>query len=280
MLSIRPDSPNEPPAEALPETAAPDAPPQPEAPKKPMPLIWVPATLGLGLLIAIVYVGGRILTAKSHSAPVARQAIAAPKKPLGAAVAPAKVEAKPVTVAPPVISAKVEAQPVPVAPPVIQAKVETKPAPAAPPVIQAKVETRPVPVTPPVVPAKVETRQVAVKPSDVKPVPEAKPAPAVKPVPEVQPAATATVAPEDLADLPLITPKTGQRYLQIGALGPKATRRYLDELRRGTLEPHAAPGPSPDLIRVLVGPFRDKDTLAAMQAQLDAAGIENFIRAY
>ena len=33
--------------------------------KKRMPLVWIPATLSVGLLIAAIYLGGRILTAHS-----------------------------------------------------------------------------------------------------------------------------------------------------------------------------------------------------------------------
>jgi hypothetical protein len=245
MLSIRPDSTNDSPAgEASPETGVPEAPPQMEAPKKPMPLIWVPATLGLGLLIALVYLGGRILTAKSHTSPAARQAMSAPKTPAISPAAPKE----------PVIAKTPE--------PVLQAKA----VPAVAPVPEVK----------PVIEAKPETKPVATPAAEIKPVPQAKPVVEAKPTQEVKSIANAASD----ADLPLITPQTGQRYIQIGALGPKATRRYLDEMRRGNLDPHAAPGPSPDLIRVLVGPFRDRDSLGTVQAQLDAAGIPNFIRAY
>jgi cell division septation protein DedD len=84
---------------------------------------------------------------------------------------------------------------------------------------------------------------------------------------------------QELADLPAISPEPGQRYIQIGALGPKATRRYLGTLQ-SNLKPHVAAGPTPDLIRVLVGPFHDLNSMATVQAQLDAQGIDNFIREY
>ena len=113
---------------------------------------------------------------------------------------------------------------------------------------------------------------------------------AAKPAAETKPAAvvltplaeTTSAAPvaEELADLPTIQPQPGQRYIQIGALVPRATRRYLNTLQATKLEPHIAPGPTPDLVRVLVGPFHDRDSLAAVQSQLDAQGIQNFIRQY
>jgi len=247
MLTTNPDSTPAPPAiEEAPAAPAPEGEAsntavKSEAPKKPIPMAWIPATLGLGLLLAILYLGGRIITAKAHSAPSAPAAPVAQKVPAAA------------TPAPPAAVAETP-KPDPFQP--------QAPAPAQP-VVQAKVEA-------PVPPPTVEPKPPAVKPERV--------AEIKTPVPAPQPA---DVAPsEDLAGLPTITPQAGQRYIQIGALIPKAAHRYLDGLKLSQLDPHIAPGPTPELVRVLVGPFRDRDSSAAVQAQLDAQGIQNFVRVY
>ncbi len=166
--------------------------------KERMPMVWIPATLCVGLLIAAIYLGGRIVTANRHASVAQRTAIVQPK-------------------------------PVPV----------TAPAPPAPPVpvVEAKSEPKPEPVEP-------------------------------------------EAAPLDLAQVPMITPKAGERYIQVGALDLEATRRYLGKLRQSKLEPHVAPGPKPELLRVLIGPFADHDSLVATKNDLESAGIENFIRQY
>src|SRR5580658_7648379 len=50
-----------------PNTETSDAPAQIGARKGPMAPAWIPATLCVGLLIAAVYLGGRILTAHTHA---------------------------------------------------------------------------------------------------------------------------------------------------------------------------------------------------------------------
>jgi len=88
------------------------------------------------------------------------------------------------------------------------------------------------------------------------------------------------VTPND--EIPSITPKAGERYIQVGALDLEmtATRRFVDRLRNEILEPHVAPGPKPDLMRVLIGPFDNPDALRTRQAQLQAEGIDTFVRQY
>jgi cell division septation protein DedD len=172
--------------------------PSPVAPsltaKERMPMVWIPATLCVGLLIAAIYLGGRIVTANPHATTVARTPIVQPK--------PAPIAAAPAPIAP------------------VAAPVQSTPDPK----------------------------------------PEA--------------------APLDLAQVPMITPKAGERYIQVGALDLEATRRYLGKLRQSKLEPHVAPGPKPELLRVLIGPFADHDSLVATKNDLESAGIENFIRQY
>jgi len=86
------------------------------------------------------------------------------------------------------------------------------------------------------------------------------------------------LAPPD--DLSLIHPQTGDRYVQISALNTAAAHRYVDQLRHGPLEPHLAQGPSPTILRVLIGPFSDRASLLNTMTDLKTAGIDCFIREY
>jgi cell division septation protein DedD len=194
------------------ESAAPE-PSGPAAAKEPLPLVWIPATLCVGLLIAAVYLGGRIVTAHSHSI--------------------AHVQSKPaVTHAAPVVT-KADL--------VVPAAAPVTPAPA----VQAKAE----------------------------PKPEA---------PKHAKAEAPTEAPQHPADgaVPMIAPHDGERYIQVAALDLERTRRYVGHLRDAKLEPHVAPGPTPEMLRVLIGPFTDRESLASTRSQLDRAGIANFVREY
>ena len=166
-----------------------------DARKERMSLVWIPATLSVGLLIAAAYLGSRILTA---------QHITAVKVKIAAPVAPA-------------VKIQADSQP----------------------------------------------KSEAALPSPEPP----------SPPPE---------APKLVADeqIPLINPQTGERYIQVSALTPEAARRYVRQLRQAKIEPHVAPGPRPELLRVLIGPFADQDALALAKNDLTRAGIANFIRKY
>jgi cell division septation protein DedD len=185
MITIRPSN----------VTENESTPPEEEDVKKPIPLVWIPITLGIGLLIAAVYLRGRIVAAHP--------------------------------------------------------------------------------------PAKPEVVQVAAPPG----VPAA-PAPAA-PLPTETAATTQEAAPADLAasdhataEIPMIAPHPGERYIQIGALNGEATRHFIQRLRNQNLKPHVAPGPTPELLRVLIGPFDDRDALNAQKAQLELEGIPTFVRQY
>jgi cell division septation protein DedD len=79
---------------------------------------------------------------------------------------------------------------------------------------------------------------------------------------------------------PNITPQAGERYIQVSALTAEAAGRYIKQLRQAKLEPHVAPGPRPELWRVLIGPFADQGALTQTKSDLDRAGIKNFVRKY
>src|SRR5579864_1688180 len=149
--------------------------------------VWIPAILGLGLLMAFAYVGVRIVAGKSQ------------------AVAPAVVAQAPVI------------------------------APSAPP---------------------------------------PQPSPPSKTVPS--PAAVPTPP----ANFTLITPQPGERYLQVAAVSPHMVLIYVDTLRTTNLNAVVAPGPAPDLLRILVGPFSDPDAMEKVRAQLVATGRSPIVRSY
>jgi cell division septation protein DedD len=183
MLTIRPST----------VTDNADDPPQavenPDDHKKRIPYVWIPATLGIGLLIAGVYLGGRIVKAHPQAKPQIVH-LTLPENIKGPA-----------------------------------ATVELPPTPDI---------VRPEPLT-------------AVSPAD---------------------------------GIPLIAPQTGERYIQVGALNQEATRRFVERLRKEELDPHVAQGPTPELMRVLIGPFTDRDALTERKAQLEAEGIATFVRRY
>jgi cell division septation protein DedD len=81
-------------------------------------------------------------------------------------------------------------------------------------------------------------------------------------------------------DLSLIHPQPGDRYVQISALNTAAAHRFVEQLRHGPLEPHLAQGPTPTILRVLIGPFSGNASLLDTMTDLKAAGIDCFIREY
>jgi cell division septation protein DedD len=194
MITIRPSN----------VTEHDDTPPQEDV-KKRIPLVWIPITLGIGLLIAALYLRGRIVA--THP----------PAKPQVVHVA------APATV--PVVQAPAQAPP--------QASAPHSPAPT-----EAATTTK-------------------------------------------EPAGVDVPAIDDQADdIPMIAPHSGERYIQIGALTGEATRHFIQRLRNQKLNPHVAPGPTPELLRVLIGPFDDRDALNAQKAQLESESIPTFVRQY
>jgi cell division septation protein DedD len=136
------------------------------------------------------------------------------------------------------------------------------------------VETKPA-VAPVVVDASVPESSPAA-PAD-KPEPAAKTTPAPEPV-VTQASEAATDQKTPVGEL--ITPKHGQKYLQLAALGPTATVRYIPELKAGGIEAHVAPGPDSSLYRIVVGPFQDQPALERQRDALEAAGIQSILRVY
>jgi cell division septation protein DedD len=78
----------------------------------------------------------------------------------------------------------------------------------------------------------------------------------------------------------LVTPQPGERYLQVAAVTPHMVLTYVDTLRKVNLDAVVAPGPTPDLLRILVGPFSDQNSMDQAKAQLEAVGKSPIIRSY
>jgi len=156
-----------------------------ETDKRRIPPVWIPATLCCGLLIAAIYLGGRIVSARQTSS-VTKTAVP-------------------------------QAHPLP-----------------PPPVVQ---------------PA------IAVKPELL----------------------SVTKAPPTI---PLFNPNAGELYLQLGAMNEEATRRFVQDLRSKNLEPHVAAGPTPGIMRVLIGPFDNRAALDEQKAHLETQGLSSFVRRY
>ena len=99
----------------------------------------------------------------------------------------------------------------------------------------------------------------------------------------VRPAPTPKSAPAPVVSakgFTVITPLAGEQYLQIAAVSPHMVLTYVDTLRASNLDAIVAPGPTPDLLRILVGPFQDRDSMEKLRAQLVTAGRSPIVRIY
>jgi cell division septation protein DedD len=84
----------------------------------------------------------------------------------------------------------------------------------------------------------------------------------------------------DTAGFTVLNPQHGERYLQVAAVSPQMVLTYVDNLKKINFDAVVAPGPSAVLMRILVGPFSDRDALEKTKVQLEAAGKFPIIRTY
>jgi cell division protein FtsN len=119
---------------------------------------------------------------------------------------------------------------------------------------------------------------VAPKPAPVQAAPAVASAPPVAPAPIVEPPATNETTAAAVTNV--ITPKPGEKYLQLAANGPTFAGAYVKRLEAKGIHAVMAPGPSNDLYRVLVGPFTDQSSLEKQKDLLDAEGIQHMVRVY
>lgn len=104
------------------------------------------------------------------------------------------------------------------------------------------------------------------------------PAAIPKPVPAKKPPPTRIT--EAASGFTVITPQAGERYLQVAAVNSHMVLKYVDDLHKLNFEAAVAPGPNPDVLRILVGPFADGDAMDRAKAQLELAGNRPFPRSY
>ena len=81
-------------------------------------------------------------------------------------------------------------------------------------------------------------------------------------------------------NLDLIAPQPGQRYLQIAAINARYRQKFLSDVSRYNVQASVAPGPNESLVRIVIGPFSDRETLAAAKAQIQLQWPDCFVRIY
>ena len=77
-----------------------------------------------------------------------------------------------------------------------------------------------------------------------------------------------------------VTPRPGEKYVQVAAFGQKALDAYLRELESKGLHPLVAPGPSDGIHRILIGPYTSQETLEQTRRTLQVVGMESIVRSY
>lgn len=76
-------------------------------------------------------------------------------------------------------------------------------------------------------------------------------------------------------------PAPGQTFYQVVASTRPDCEIIVDVLKRKGFAATVAPGPSPDLFRVLVGPLSDAATISRTRTELEAAGFQKpYLRKY
>jgi len=106
----------------------------------------------------------------------------------------------------------------------------------------------------------------------------ARPAVASVPVPVSKPRKQ-----PDSATLPVrrnVTPRPGEKYVQVAAFGQTALDAYLRQLESKGLHPLVAPGPSDGIHRILIGPYTNPETLEQTRRTLQVVGMDSIIRSY
>jgi SPOR domain len=190
-----------------------------EEPKERVPLMAIPITLAIGLLVAAGYVGNRILVSRGHATPL-----------VAASPAPAVAASN----GPGVASAR---QP------------QSAPAPAAQPVKEAAAGVA--------------------RSADI-------------PIPPAEKRDRAALNPDSADNTApgLIAPQPGERYLQIAAISADMVTVFLADLRKYDVNASVAPGPHDGLVRIVVGPFADRDSVGRAKDQIQAKWPDCFVRLY
>lgn len=229
----------------------------PEQPKKPFPMTAIPVTLAIGLVVAVGYVGNRIL------APHANATTIFIAKPVPPAHGPANPQV-PQPVGTTVASSAPVAPATSVTQPAAMARAATAshtPTIAMPGVVAPAVSQPPVASH-----AKESPAFVEVKTALPAPQPE-------------NPEGGSGQSSVD-KDLGLIAPRPGERYLQIAAIATNMVPSFLADLKKYNVQASVAPGPHDGLVRIVIGPFADRDSAARAKDQIQTKWTDCFVRLY
>ncbi|HYL36945.1 MAG TPA: hypothetical protein VEV17_13605 [Bryobacteraceae bacterium] len=216
--------------------------------RKRVPLMAIPITLSVGLLVAAGYVGHRIFVARIHATPAVHSAA-------------------PAAGVPPMASQNAR-----------NAEPETVPTPAQPPSEPAAVPGQTLAAL-----SKAESKPAEPASQAVPPVPASPSKPESKPAEGSSAAnhlAAGALASGELPAADLLVPQPGERYLQVLAASTRFAPRILADLRRKNLDVRLAPGPQEDLRRFLVGPFPDEESLRRAKEEIQKLHPDAFVRAY
>jgi len=102
------------------------------------------------------------------------------------------------------------------------------------------------------------------------------------PIPPAEKRDRAALNPDsaDNAARGLIAPQPGERYLQIAAISSDMVTPFLADLRKYDVNASVAPGPHDGLVRIVVGPFADRDSVGRAKDQIQAKWPDCFVRLY
>lgn len=89
----------------------------------------------------------------------------------------------------------------------------------------------------------------------------------------VKPSAVAAV--QSNSDGELSAPQAGKLYVQVRVGTRPALSGVVDALKRKGIPAFLAPGPDPNSVRVLVGPFEDQPAMAKTRAEVQDAGFKD-----
>ncbi len=102
------------------------------------------------------------------------------------------------------------------------------------------------------------------------------PAPAPPPAPAPAMPARMAASPFPTADPAKLNPN--DTYLQMAAVDRGMAEVLVEVLHRKGIPAITIPGPTEEILRVLVGPVNDPDSIARLKAELAAAGFPSFAR--
>ncbi len=75
-------------------------------------------------------------------------------------------------------------------------------------------------------------------------------------------------------------PAPGKSYIQMAAVEKGVAAVFAEGLRAHDLTAFVAPGPSPNIFRVLIGPVSDPQAYKAAKLEIDKIGLSTFMRQY